>query len=363
MRSHTVRPAQLRTRPLGALRLSTIVRGQSEGKAMALSSKRIVVTGGAGFIGSHLVDALTEDHDVLVLDNLSSGKLENLSHALATHRASLHFCDLSHEEGLAEFLEGASYVFHLATQCLRLSISSDVSLVHEVNTTGTLNLLKACRKAQVEKFIYVSSSEVYGTAKTVPMSEGHPLYPTTIYGASKLTGEIYTRVYSQMYGLPTVIVRPFNTYGPRAHFEGYSGEVIPKFVVRVYAGKAPIIFGSGKQTRDFTYVSDVVHGILLAAQSLPTGQVVNIARGCEVSVQEIANSVISRAERNLRPVYMPKRPGDVMRHFADTQLARTTLGFNPEISFQRGLGLYMNWFKREFGDKIEECVAVEVERN
>lgn len=331
---------------------------------MKLSAKRIVVTGGAGFIGSHLVDALAENHDVVVVDNLSSGKLENLTHALATGRVTLHLWDLRQEEDLAECLEGAGLVFHLATQCLRLSISSDSKLVHEVNTTGVLNLLKACHKAQIEKFIYVSSSEVYGTAKTVPMSEEHPLDPTTIYGASKLTGEIYARVYNRMYGLPAVIVRPFNTYGPRSHFEGYSGEVIPKFVVRVFGGKSPVIFGSGKQTRDFTYVSDVVRGILLAAQNLPAGNVVNIACGREVSVQEIADSVIRRAEaHSLRAVHTAARPGDVMRHFADTRRARAGLGFSPKVSFQTGLGLYMDWFRREFAEKIEECVAAEVERN
>ncbi len=331
---------------------------------MKLSSKKIVVTGGAGFIGSHLVDALAEDHEVVVLDNLSSGKLENLNQAFATRRATIHFWDLRQKEGLAELLDGVDMVFHLATQCLRLSISTDSTLVHEVNTSGTLNLLRASLKAHVEKFVYVSSSEVYGTAQTVPMSEHHPLRPTTIYGASKLTGEIYTRVYHQMYGLPAVIVRPFNTYGPRSHFEGYSGEVIPKFVVRVAGGKAPIIFGTGKQTRDFTYVSDVVQGILLAAARLPIGETVNIACGREVSVQEIADSVLSRARAyNLRPIYSAERPGDVMRHFADTQRAKAALGFSPRVLFQDGLSLYMDWFQREFAERIDQCVAAEVERN
>lgn len=331
---------------------------------MKLSAKKVVVTGGAGFIGSHLVDALAESHDVVVLDDLSSGKVENLSQALATGRVTVQLWDLRQGEDLADVLEGAGLVFHLATQCLRLSISSDSSLVHEVNTTGTLNLLKACRKADIDRFIYVSSSEVYGTAKTVPMSEEHPLDPTTIYGASKLTGEIYTRVYNQMYALPAVIVRPFNTYGPRSHFEGYSGEVIPKFAVRIFGGKPPVIFGSGRQTRDFTYVSDVVHGILLAARNLATGKVVNIACGHEVSVQEVADSVIHRAEAySLKPVYTAERPGDVLRHFADIRLARNELGFSPQISFQKGLALYTDWFRQEFAEKIDECMAAEVERN
>jgi UDP-glucose 4-epimerase len=331
---------------------------------MKLSSKKIIVTGGAGFIGSHLVDALAEDHEVVVLDDLSSGKLENLTQAMATRRVTVHCWDLRQQDGLAELIEGADIVFHLATQCLRLSISSDSNLVHEVNTTGTLNLLRASLKVGVDKFVYVSSSEVYGTAQTVPMNENHPLNPTTIYGASKLTGEIYTRVYHQMYGLPAIVIRPFNTYGPRSHFEGYSGEVIPKFVVRVLGGKAPVIFGSGKQTRDFTYVSDVVQGILLAAESLPVGETVNIACGREVSVQEIADSVLTRAGvHHLRPIYSAERPGDVMRHFADTQFARRALQFSPRVPFQDGLTMYMNWFQREFAKKIEQCIAAEVERN
>jgi UDP-glucose 4-epimerase len=212
--------------------------------------------------------------------------------------------------------------------------------------------------------VYVSSSEVYGTAQTVPMTEEHPLQPTTIYGGSKLAGEIYTQIYTQLYGLPAIIVRPFNTYGPRSHFEGYSGEVIPKFVVRVLAGKPPVIFGTGQQTRDFTYVSDVVRGILLAAERLPVGQVVNIARGREVSVQEVADSIIEHAEGfSLKPVYSAERPGDVMRHFADTRRAGTALNFFPEIAFKDGLRLYMDWFRQEFAQKIDQCVAAEVERN
>jgi UDP-glucose 4-epimerase len=331
---------------------------------MKLTSRKIVVTGGAGFIGSHLVDALAEHHDVVVLDNLSSGKRENLTQALATNRVTLCTLDLRNKEGLDEVLQGAGVVFHLATQCLRLSISSDSNLVHEVNTTGTLNLLRSCLKTGVEKFVYVSSSEVYGTAKSVPMSENHALDPTTIYGASKLSGEVYTRVYREMYGLPSIIVRPFNTYGPRSHFEGYSGEVIPKFVVRVLGGKAPVIFGTGHQTRDFTYVSDVVRGMLLAAKDLPIGEVVNIACGKEVCVQEIADSVIRLAPTpSLGPVYETERPGDVRRHFADIGRARKLLGFSPAVPFQEGLLNYMNWFREEFAERIDECVAVEVERN
>ena len=330
---------------------------------MKLSSKKVVVVGGAGFIGSHLVDTLAENHDVVVLDNLSTGKIGNLDQALATGRVTLRSWDICRERGLQELLEGSELVFHLATQCLRLSLANP-DLVHQVNVTGTLNLLKASREVGIKKFIYVSSSEVYGTAQTAPMSEDHPFDPTTIYGASKLAGEFYARVFYKMYGLATVIIRPFNTYGPRSHFEGYSGEVIPKFVLRVLGGKPPVIFGTGRQTRDFTYISDVVRGMMLAANRLPLGQAVNIACGREISIQEIADSVLAVAGTNsLKPVYAPARPADVMRHYADIRRAKTELGFIPEVPIQEGLKHYVAWFKQEFGEKIDQCLAAEVERN
>src|SRR5436305_12702342 len=154
-------------------------------------------------------------------------------------------------------------------------------------------MLMGAAAAKVKRFVYVSSSEAFGSARTVPMAEDHPFDPTTIYGASKLAGEHYTNAFHRTHGLPTVVVRPFNTYGPRSHFEGAYGEVIPKFVVRVLNGKRPIVFGDGEQTRDFTYVSDTVQGLLLAADADSlVGRAVNVARGVEVSINEIARLVL-----------------------------------------------------------------------
>lgn len=260
---------------------------------MKLTGKNILITGGAGFIGSHLVDALAPTNQVTVIDNLTSGKLENIQHHLK--RTDFNFIqgDIADLEQVRKPVRNSHIVFHLAVQCLRVSLS-DPYLVHEVNAKGSLNLCQAAYEENVEKFVYISSSEVYGTAKKVPMTENHPLEPTTPYGASKLAGEAYARSYYLSFGLPVVIVRPFNSYGPREQMEGPYGEVIPRFVLRVMNGQPPVIFGDGNQTRDFTNVKDVVRGIVLACESeAMIGETVNIAAGKEVTINAIAQTVLN----------------------------------------------------------------------
>jgi UDP-glucose 4-epimerase len=319
---------------------------------MAARGRRIVVTGGAGFIGSHLVDALVARGDrVLVVDNLSVGSRENLAQHQGDERVELHVCDVLDGARLEELFAGVDLVFHLATQCVRLSLF-DPEIVHRVNTEGTLRVLMAAVAARARRVVYVSSSEAFGSAHTVPMAEDHPCDPTTIYGASKLAGEHYTTAFHRTHGLETDIVRPFNTYGPRAHFEGAYGELIPKFVVRVTNGKRPIIFGDGEQTRDFTYVEDTVHGMLLAADAPGlVGRSVNIARGEEVSVNAIARLVLDTCGRaDLAPETGPERPADVRRHYADISRARRELGFDPAVGIAEGIRRYVGWFRRTFPD-------------
>lgn len=219
--------------------------------------------------------------------------------------------------------------------------------MHAVNSTGALNVCQAALASRAKRLIYVSSSEVYGSAKAVPMSESHPCAPTTIYGASKLTGELYAQAFLKTSGLAVIIVRPFNTYGPRAHFEGAYGEVIPKFTLRALNNKAPVIFGDGRQTRDFTYVSDVVRGILLASQCDGLiGSAVNIAFGREVSINTIARLVLEATEKNsLRPQRGKPRPADVRRHYADISLAKTKLGYRPQVAIEEGITEYVRWVK------------------
>jgi UDP-glucose 4-epimerase len=319
---------------------------------MKLEGKKILVIGGAGFIGSHLVDALATANEVTVVDNLSSGNRGNIEHHLRRDTIRFVQADICDSERMRGLVGDSQVVFHLAAQGLRVSLFNP-QVVHDVNATATLNLCMAALEAGVERFVYVSSSEVYGTAITVPMREDHSLTPTTPYGASKLAGEAYARSYYLTFGLPVVIVRPFNTYGPREHFEGVYGEVIPRFVLRVMNDLPPIVFGDGKQTRDFTEVSDIVRGILLSSEcEALIGETVNIAAGREVSINEVAQIVLSSLgwDGNLAPLHMDGRPGDVRRHYADISRAHQVLNFEPEIGIAQGIQHYIDWVRDQDWD-------------
>ena len=312
---------------------------------MSIKNLKILVTGGAGFIGSNLVDELAKENEVVILDDFSSGERENIAHHEGKKNISVVTGDIRDQGMLFDVTKDIDIVYHLAVRCLRESIKNP-EITHEVNVTGTLNLLKASLENKVQRFIYISSSEVYGTARHVPMDEMHPCEPITVYGASKLSGELYTLAYQKTYGLASMVVRPFNTYGPREHLQGVYGEVIPRFVLRIVNDRPPVIFGDGTQTRDFTYVSDTVRGIILASQSDSLiGQAVNIARGQEVSINDLARIISEKlGKNNINPVYEQKRPGDVMRHYADVSKAGRLLGFQPEVDIQQGISKYIDWF-------------------
>ncbi len=312
---------------------------------MKIADMRVLVTGGAGFIGSNLVDGLVKNNHVVVLDNFSSGKRENLAHLEGRDNLEIIAGDIRDRTVLARVTRGIEVIYHLAVQCLRVSIN-DPEINHEVNATGTLNLCMAALENSVKRFVYVSSSEAYGSAITVPMDETHPREPTTVYGASKLAGEKYALAYQRTYGLPSMVVIPFNTYGPREHFEGAYGEVIPKFVLRALNDIPPVIFGDGSQTRDFTYVADTVRGIIMASEcDEMIGQTVNIARGEEVSIIELAEKIYRKLGRSeIKPILEKERPGDVRRHFAATRKAEELFGFRAETGIEEGLDLFIRWF-------------------
>ena len=241
--------------------------------------------------------------------------------------------------------EGVDYVFHLATRSVRTSLSQP-SLVHEVNATGTLNVLKAAAAAKVRRFIYCSSSEVYGTASRVPQSEDYDFRPESVYGASKLVGEYYTQVFHRSGWLETVIARPHNNYGPREHYAGSAGEVVPRFILWCLAGEAPIIYGNGRQTRDFTYVSETAEFLAILALHKPAaGEVFNVCRGEEVSVLELAEKICRLAGGPSAPRFLPGRPSDVLRLWGDASKLQKTIGRKPEISIEQGLGLTIEWFR------------------
>ena len=311
--------------------------------------RSVLVTGGAGFIGSHLVDALGGlGAHVRVLDDFSSGRPENL--AAAAGRPQIVEGDVCDDAALDLAIPGVDVVIHMAARCVRLSLF-DPDDVHRVNSQGTLRVLQAARRHGVRRVVYISSSEVYGSGVHVPMSEDHPLQPTTIYGATKLAGELYVQTLARSFDLPAVVVRPFNTYGPRAHFKGVYGEVIPRFTVRLLNGRAPVIFGDGLQTRDFTYVSDTVRGILAAA-SVPDarGQIFNIARGEEVTVQRLAELLAKHTNSDLHPEFSEPRPADVRRHWANVACARVQLAFQANIDIDEGLARYVAWFQERYPD-------------
>lgn len=322
----------------------------------------ILVTGGAGFIGSELVHQLAASgRRVFVVDNLVNGQRERLNDLLG--RISLEVADIRDSDAMTKLMRDVSVVFHLACLGCRHSLHSPREN-HDVNATGTLGLLAAARSAGVDRFVYVSSSEVYGTAMRVPITEDHPTFPATVYGASKLAGESYTRAYFRSYGYPTVVVRPFNTYGPRCHHEGDSGEVIPKFLLRCLVGQPMVIFGDGTQTRDFLYVEDTARGIAAAgtADAL-VGETVNLGSGREIAISDLARRVARAAGTpDAEVVHDIPRPGDVLRLLADASKAERLLGFRPQVSLDDGLTRLRRWYAEQ-SRPAEELLKDEVVRN
>jgi UDP-glucose 4-epimerase len=322
-----------------------------------------LVTGGAGFIGSELVRQLAaRNMHVRVVDNLINGRRGNLAGVL-DNRVELIVSDVRDSSGMSSLLRDVDVVFHLACLGVRHSIHSPIEN-HEVNASATLGLLQAARQAGVKKFVYVSSSEVYGTARTAPITENHATWPMTVYGASKLAGEAYTRAFWETYRYPTVVVRPFNAYGPRCHHEGDSGEVIPKFLLRCLAGQPMIIFGDGSQTRDFTFVSDTAAGIAATAFSeTAIGQTINIGSGKEIQVKELAKTIAAALERpEAEVIHVEPRPGDVLRLLADSTKAKSLLGFEPKVPLLEGIAKLRDWYSTQ-KKSPKELLEQEVVRN
>jgi UDP-glucose 4-epimerase len=311
-------------------------------------NRRSLVTGGAGFLGSHLVERLIADGDaVTVLDDFSTGCRENLAEVGASPRLRVVEGSVLDRAAVELAMASCDRVFHLAVQCVRRSLSRPLEN-HEINATGTLMVLEQARRQRVSRFLYCSSSEVYGNCGSERLAEETTVCaPTTVYGAAKLAGEYYTQAYHRTFGLPITIVRPFNCYGPRAHHQGDLAEVIPRFVIRALNGKRPVIFGNGSNGRDFTYVTETVRGIALAAESnAALARNVNIAFGTMLTVERIAKIICALCgHAELAPIYADPRPGDVQVLQADTRLAHELIGFSAEIHVERGLKHYLDWFR------------------
>jgi UDP-glucose 4-epimerase len=323
----------------------------------------VLVTGGAGFIGSELVAQLVGDGvHVRILDNLVNGKIENVRVHLGP-RCEFVEADVRDRARVGPALRGIEVVYHLACLGVRHSIHSPEEN-HAVNAGGTLRLLELARASEVARFVHVSTSEVYGTARTVPMTELHPTFPATVYGASKLAGECYARAFHRTYRFPTVVVRPFNTYGPRCHHEGDSGEVIPKFVLRGMARLPVVVFGDGRQTRDFTFVGDIARGILLAGRTdAAIGETLNLGSGRETAIRDLADEVARALQlERATVVHEIPRPGDVLRLCGDASRARAVLGFEARVPLADGLARVRDWYCG-LGRPLGEMLALERVRN
>lgn len=323
---------------------------------MKLAGLNIMITGAAGFIGSHLAERLAADNRLVLVDDLSVGLRENLAALEGRETVRIVIQDITNCERLRELMAGIDVVFHLAISCLRTSINHPV-LSHDINAGGTLNACLAAHENRVKRFVYVSSSEVYGSAQTVPMSEQHPCAPTTVYGASKLAGELYALAFWRTFGMAVTVVRPFNTYGPREPYQGRRAEVIPRFILQLEHGRAPVIYGDGSQTRDFTFVDDTVNGILRAGEcDQLVGDVVNIAFGHEVSIRRVAELLADLVgDQSRKPLRVEPRPGDVDRQFADISKSKRLLSFAPPIDLETGLARTVEWFK---ANQISKRVSV-----
>jgi len=351
-----------------------------------------VVTGGAGFIGSHLADELVRrGYHVVILDDLSTGKRENIAglrppaahhpsvgsrqsavksqgsavdnqqstvdsqqstvpppdHRLSTIDSRLQTPDsrlstIDFVEGsitdlrlLRKLLRGAMYVFHQAAVASVPRSIENPQLTHQANLTGTLNVLLAARDSGVKKVVYASSSSVYGDTPTLPKSEDMAPNPLSPYAVTKLAGEYYCRVVQEVYGLATVCLRYFNVYGPRQDPDSQYAAVIPRFISRVAAGKPPVIFGDGEQTRDFTFIADAVEANILAAESDAAG-IFNVGRGESTTINELAEFIIRLMGNSVRPVHEGPRPGDPRHSLADVSKARA-FGYKPKYDLEKGL--------------------------
>jgi UDP-glucose 4-epimerase len=317
-----------------------------------LSKNAVVITGGAGFIGSHLAEELLKRWcQVTIVDDLSTGKPENIKHLIepSSHReGSRNSAEFVHGSItdfalLKNVFQGIDNVFHQAAIPSVPRSVKDPQATHEVNITGTLNVLLAAKDNGVKKVIYASSSSIYGDTPTLPKKEDMSPNPQSPYAVTKLAGEYYCQVFNQVYGLPTVCLRYFNVYGPRQDPNSQYAAVIPKFIREVLDKRPPIIFGDGEQTRDFTFVKDVVEANILAAESHATG-VYNIGGGERISINRLAELVIKLMGKSIEPIHGEPRPGDIKHSLADISKA-SQFGYNPKYNLEQGLRETIGSFK------------------
>ena len=314
---------------------------------------RILITGGAGFIGSHLCEKYTkEGHTVICLDNFMSGNLMNISHLLDYRNFKLIKGDIRDFDLLEKIMRDVDVVFNLAAQIHVDRSYIEPVLTYEVNVMGTQNILEIARLNDAKKVIHASSSEIYGSAQYVPIDEKHPLDAPHPYGASKIAADRMCHAYIQTYGMNISIVRLFNTFGPRQRDVGYGG-VISIFTRRVLNNLPPIIYGNGQQTRDYTYIEDAVKAYdSVLNHDEPIAEPINFGSGKEVSILNLASTIIGLCGKKgeIEPVHVEPRPAEVKRLISDATRAKNLLGWEPSISLDEGLKTYIEWY-RNYGQE------------
>lgn len=315
-----------------------------------MKNKRVLITGGAGLIGSHIADIVARERprEIIILDNFVRGRRENLRQAMADFPLTIVDGDIQDRDLLARLFQGVDVVFHQAairiTQC-----AEEPRLAFDVLAGGTFNVLEAAVAAKVSKVVAASSASVLGLAETFPTTEAHhPYNNRTIYGAAKTFNEGLLRSFAEMYGLRYVALRYFNVYGPRMDVYGAYTEVLIRWMERIAAGEAPLIYGDGSQTMDFVHVHDIARVNVLAAKSDVTDEVFNVASGTEISLLELAQRLSAVMGSTAAPVHMPARTvNGVIRRLADTSKARNMLGFEATTRIDDGLRDLVAWWRQE----------------
>ena len=307
---------------------------------------RYLVTGGAGFIGSNIAEELVSlGEEVVVFDNLSTGHEGNIEHI----RQDITFVkgDIRNASEVRKALNGVDYVLHQAALASVPRSIDDPLLVNEVNVGGTLTVLDESRHASVKCVVYAASSSAYGDSEVLPKREDMLPAPLSPYAVSKLVGEHYCSVYSEVYGLPTISIRYFNVFGPRQDPASQYAAVIPIFISHLLDGKAPTIYGDGEQSRDFTYVGNIVKANIMAAKSdKAAGQSVNIACGGRFTLNELYRMLCELIGVSIDPVYADPRQGDVKHSHADISMAEELLGYSVETDFEEGLKRTVEWYRQ-----------------
>ena len=303
-----------------------------------MNKTKVLVTGGAGFIGSHLVDSLLKNgYNVIVLDDFSNGRMENLSHHLDNSRLEIKKVDVSSFQEIKDYFKDVSWVFHLAALADIVPSIQNPLKYHKANVDGTVSVLEASRKAGVERFVYTASSSCYGIPDVYPTPETADIRPMYPYALTKYLGEQYVFHWGKVYDLPVVSLRLFNVYGPRARTSGTYGAVFGVFLAQKLAGKPFTVVGDGNQTRDFTFVTDVAEAFILAAKSKLRNEVFNVGSDNHYSVNKLVELLGGK-----EGVHIPKRPGEPDCTFADISKIKKRLGWKPKVSFEEGVKIMLD---------------------